>query len=619
MSIVGYGATLVHAAAGPLVTAVGTYSSATSISGVSTEVRTFPSGASAPVTVLTTSSNVDWRPGDVLKIVSDDPIPEARPGTASSSSRRGEFVSVDQVSGRQVTLAGLLRDQYQTAVRAARISPQTFRLEGVELDLSDDGLTTSFGVAVHLMGLRSPTVRNVHIARASSIGLQLTSCLSYTVENLVVDHVREDLANGQLGYGILDNCSSLGTVIGCTFRYLRHGYTDDTPRMGAGGDILRFGRTYGTRIIGCSASMTTNNAFDTHHASEGVEFVGCSASSGIPRTDQGYAAFGLRGKNHRVSACTSVNMETGVTVFTEGGGGLSYGHTVTDLVVTGATNSALLVNVQGDSHPAARQRLTQVSLNARGVTARDSRRMLATTNGNVVLRDALYFAPIGVDGTEYNGITNRNSFIDSAGVLLDYTANTAGKPQAILAVSSGQGWSPGTQDSILNELTVRATKSVADRVNRPLIGGSHRVRGRRVEFSYPFPVLPGDRDASSLFEWRVSSDPGGDVQDLGSAYFYLGASELGSPMTKVRQSPDPNIIVKVNPGTATVTSTVFLPGYFRGQVARFWVQDTVSGVWRVPHGGAANTLLRGAATRALRKGDQLALTWDGVVWRELAS
>lgn len=619
LRIVGYGAVLVHAGAVPLLSASGQYGSAVALSNLRVEEIAFRSGASAPVSRFDTSGPPSWRAGDVLKVVSDDVIPEARAGSGGSQSRLGEFAVVHAVDGTTTTLAAPLREEYATNIRAATTSEQTLTLEGMTFDTTDEGLENSRGVTVHLMRLREPIIRNVRVRRASSIAFQMSSCFGYSITNCLIDGVTENLPNGQLGYGILDNGSAYGRINGGLFRRVRHAYTDDSPRVPTNSAPASYGRTYGTQIVGAVATMTFNNAWDTHHASEAVQFIGCAAVGGVPQGDRGYAGFGLRGKNHRVVGCMSTDMESGVSVFSEGTSGQSYGHTVSDLLVRRATSAALLVNLHGDEHPQARTRSSEVSLRATDVVADDCRRLLYTVNGYVRLSGAEYTPPAGKSKIEYNGITNRNSFIDARGILLDYTRNTAGIPQPFLAVSTDGTWSPGRQETVLDGVRVRSTESVRSRISRPFIGGSHMVNARAVEFNETFTVLPGDRHESSLIEWRCNSDPGQPPQDQNSAFFYLGTPELiEDPMTRVRQSPDPNVIVKVNPTSKSYTAKQFVSGYIRGQIVTFWIQDLVSGSWTISKDATPGVLLVGTTSRTLRRNDQLQVIWDGTVWRELA-
>lgn len=617
--IVGYGATLIHAGTVPLLSASGQYSSPVAVRDLRVDQVTFPSGASAPVSRFTTSNAPTWSAGDVVKIVSDDIIPESRAGSGGSQSRLGEFAVVHATEGNLTTLAAPLREAHATNIRAAATSEQTLTLEGMTFDTTDVGVTNSRGVTVHLMRLREPIIRNVRVRRASAIAFQLSSCFGYSITNCLVDGITENLSNGQLGYGILDNGSAFGRITGGLFRRVRHAYTDDSPRVPANSAPSSYGRTYGTQIVGAVATMTYNNAWDTHHASEGVQFIGCTAVGGIPQGDKGYAGFGLRGKNHRVSGCVSIDMESGVSVFTEGSSGQSYGHTVSDLLVRRATSAALIVNIHGDNHPDARTRSPEQTLRATDIVADECRRLLYAINANVRLSNAEYTPPLGVSKGEYNGITNRNSYIEARGILLDYTQNTTGVPQPFLAVSTDSSWSPGRQETVLDGVRIRSTPSVRSRVSRPFIGGSHMINARGVEFNETFTVLPGDRHESSLIEWRCNSDPGQAPQDQNSAFFYLGNTELlEDPMTRVRQSPDPSVIVKVNPSTQNLLVKKFVNGYIRGQIVTFWIQDLVSGSWKISTDSTTGIVLYGTTSRILRKNDQLQIVWDGSVWRELA-
>src|SRR4029077_16054235 len=80
-----------------------------------------------------------------------------------------------------------------------------------------------------------------------------------------------------------------------------------------------YGRTYGTKIVGCNVESPNSTAFDTHSCAENVSFIDCTAINAA-------VGFGVRGKNHQVVNPTGVDLWRCIECFDETAGTSSYGH-----------------------------------------------------------------------------------------------------------------------------------------------------------------------------------------------------------------------------------------------------------------------------------------------------
>jgi hypothetical protein len=323
ISIYGYGAKLIQNTAGKSVFVLDSkIPNFTSVSSIGT----YKSSGSASSTfetdlpVLNTAVATGWKKGDLVKVYSDDEIPEARPGTDGKASRFGEFAVVAYTQGNKVFLVGSLREKYTTKnVRVALVPKDTIRIYGLEIETKQAGIdkTGGYGALFVLKGLYKPIIKDVRCAQAGNQVIQFVGVYAYLVDNLDIGFAENKALTSpqQLGYGVLDNSSSFGVIQNSNMRFVRHAYTDDTPRVAANDNtnIAYYGRTFGTKIINCNSLGTSAHSWDTHHSSEGVMFISCSASNGGP----GAAGFGLRGKNHTVIDGRINNMYTGVSVYTE--------------------------------------------------------------------------------------------------------------------------------------------------------------------------------------------------------------------------------------------------------------------------------------------------------------
>ncbi|WP_445727687.1 hypothetical protein [Herbiconiux moechotypicola] len=618
VSVVANGATLVQNTANPLFNVGGSYSAVVKVTSISNQNVTSDAGAVTEATVITTATTQPWVRGDVIKLVSDDLIETARPGGGGSESRIGEFVVVRSVSGTTVTLASRVRENYVTNIRAARISQKTFSLDGGTYETTATGLTKPYGTMFFFYRLRNPRVTNITVRQASSIVLSFTSCFGYTVQDVDIAGAVDRVGNNQIGYAVHDASSSFGRVIGGVFRHVRHAFTDDSPRVAANADLLTsYGRSYAAHIIGGSAIGTTSNAWDTHHCSEGIEFISCSATGGVAEENAGIAGFALRGINHRVVNCTTRNTNLGVLIFTEGGGGQSYGHVVDNLVVRNAASWGLNVNVNQAGHPSANTRDVRENVHVDGLVVIGGPRFIAVSNGIATVKNSKYVVEAGTDGQTYDGLLTKNSKLNIDNMVLDYEANTKGTPRPIIATSSA-GFTPGTQETNFNRIEIRATSSVASRASRALNGGSHDLRGKNLTFSYPFTVMPGERSAKSVINWECTA--GSDVVngDLNSAYVYVSGTDLTKLLDRVVQSPDPHVMVRGVLGSANQTTLTFPQGNVRGQLVTVWMAENSSGSLKVKHGNTYRTILVAGADKVLRKSSQMRFVWDGTLWRELA-
>ncbi|RFA08336.1 hypothetical protein B7R54_03170 [Subtercola boreus] len=585
------------------------------VTSISTANPDTVGGGNLPVSVIKISSSQGWVRGDVLKIVSDDIIPEGRPGSSGLESRLGEFVVVRTANGQTITLAGLLREDYSTNVRVAKISEKTFALEGAEFETTAAGLTSNYGSLIYLYRLKNPTVSRVKVVNSSSAVIHFASCFGYSVYDADIAYAVDNPQNSQVGYGVFDNASSYGRVIGGLFRHVRHAYTDDTGRIATNSALTGYGRTYGARIIGGSALNTTSNSWDTHHCSEGTEFISCTATGGLAESTFGQAGFGIRGKNHRVTNGTVLNMDTGVNVFNESGGGETHGTVISNLVVRNAETCAVQVFVHSDGHPKENIMDTEENVTINGLTAVDCGRLINAKNAVVTVRNAEYAVPAGADGVSYDGITTKNSIVRVYNSVLDYSKNTKGTPRPVVAITS-TGYTPARQQTFIDGLEVRLSASVAARGPKPFNGVNHEVSGRNIRFDYPFSVMPGDCSASSTMQWSCTAGAGAANADLNSSYVYISSTALKTPFAGVLQSSDLQVIVRAVPGASAYSVAALPAGKVRGQFVTLWMNDTSSGSLTIANGTAARTLFIGGTSKVLKKGMQLRVFWDGTLWRE---
>ncbi|QDH93511.1 minor tail protein [Gordonia phage Verity] len=227
---------------------------------------------------LTLASTPPWKRGDAVKLFADDEVPGARLGDGVIESRFGQYHVVQSVSGTTVVLIGSLRDPCTMNVRVTRMPRHAVALTG-------SGVFGQIGIPITFRHLRAPQIK-ARILGSGGQGILLQGCYQPRAQ-VSIDDAPD---NGTVvGYGLIDNSGANG-VFDIHASRVRHAYTDDTPRIAAGStEVWKYGRSFAHRVAG-SAAGTSNTAWDTHAASEGVHF-DCIAVDCI-------GIVGLRGRNH---------------------------------------------------------------------------------------------------------------------------------------------------------------------------------------------------------------------------------------------------------------------------------------------------------------------------------
>lgn len=450
ITIVGPGVKILQAADITPFSFAGTYSTPLTVSAIGTVSRVENGVAATDTHTLTVGTPVTWTAGDVVKVVSDDVIPEARPASAGLASRLGEFATVREVTngGLTVVLGSKLRETYTTNVRVALISSAFADLRGLTFD-TDSPFGVYTNAMVSFSRLRAPRVTDVKILRAPSQGIIFRSCYGYRVHGVSIGFARNnpDGTPAQFGYGILDNSSAFGKVASSHFGYVRHAWTDDTSRIAAAtSDLTNYGRSYNANVDQCSAQGTALAAWDTHHAGEGHTFTNCVV------TDS-HSAYGfqLRGKNHRVIAPKVRNCRGGVVVAEEAAGGLTYGMVVENPDVRDVSGSALTVALAPVGHPTAGVRRQAVAM---------------TVTGTALVRNA------GTVADLTNGLAIFTNGVDADGYTTLQTLSNATVNGLIQPVPGG--WLNVGQETVHRQLVTSST------VNWPISSGSNVLRLARL-------------------------------------------------------------------------------------------------------------------------------------------
>lgn len=612
----GYGATLIQSAKSPVIAGAGRWGTPYSITRLTVvdEPSNDPSVGPGKSVKLTVQGAPTWRAGEIVKLVSDDVIPEARTPSGDTASRLGEHVVIKRTNGQSAYTVGLVREAFATNVRAVSIPTDWIEIEGFTLRTADAGLSTAggFGPLITLTGLFRPRLNHLRCPQAGAAVLQFNGCFAYLVNGIDIGYAANNTQSNpyQLGYGVYDNASAYGMIQDSTFRYVRHAYTDDTPRMPAGTkEFWNLGRTYAATVTNCHSIGSSGTAFDTHHASEQSQFFRCSAVGG----GAGAAAFGLRGKRHIVSHCLAEGMEIGVSVFTEAErGGRSWGHRISDMRLVNIAKTALHFNIHPTGHPNAHARDPEVSAFVDRVSIDQSRWAIDAVNAKVAITGATVSLGAGLASETYALIRNRNSAITLTDSRFDLRSNENGAIQYCWGAALS---TPGVYNDItLRRVTVQQSQSAAERADRFFIGDSIQATIDDVVFDVPLRIMPGSVTGNSSMLWRNEFSPSIARSDLSSAFHYF-EGDVTAQLTAVWLSCDPHITVQFKPSSSEMVLAPFGVGRRRAQ--RLTLFSTGSGSVVINHGNAARTRNTTLAPVTLATDAVASYFWDGSVWRQI--
>jgi hypothetical protein len=437
IAVVGYGATLVRS--GPAATVVfrGGFESAHKVVGGPRPIGLVAQG-SVDGNSLIPGTEIDliqvprdWREGDIVKLVADDTAVGARvteksnPGGARLN-RVGQFLTIADISGRQVRLTGELRDDFVDNVRVARISDVTASLRGLTFDVTDDVIANTGWSAEHvrLSSMIMPSVTDIRIVRGDGAGVQFVSCYGFSMRDSTVQFLVDDPENKRFGYGVINNQSFGGTVDGCVFSRVRHAFTDGVVSSAINdSSFARYGRPEFTVVSNSTCTAATASAWNTHHGGRGTVFINCTAIGGRN-------SFALRGTGHRILGGLAKDVGgPAVALYLDNPQGDSDSHLVDGLSVENA-QTVLRSNLVSEQRPSV-----FANIRARGIS-----RSAMDIGGSEVIAENWTVEMAGrVDNTADKGLISvlRDSVLDARSVVIDCRRTTVIDGPGLVLLDAG--------------------------------------------------------------------------------------------------------------------------------------------------------------------------------------
>lgn len=591
------------------------------------------------LTKLTLSAApTDLAPDDIVKVYSEDPIPQAR----HTTRKVGEFAIVYLVDGTDVYLQGELRDGplYQTQPRVARLEPGSPELHGLSFTITpeiDTGSSSgnAFDAPVLLIGAVNPLLKDVSVHRSVANAFVFLSCFGYRAVNVRA----RDLPpgdNSRFGYGICDAQSEYGHVQNLLAINCRHGFTTNTYGAIVEGTPAAYGRSAYTTVADSTAVGGQHAGFDTHDESYAITFDNCRHIRVGARADTSFGegiGFQSRGDLTVFRGCEAIGARYGFSIMsssdrTGGNTRSNWSRGVrlencrtTDTFVALRATRALEVASSGcswDITPLSDQNnaivLEGAELDIRGGDLRYRNNRTAAQNANAILLNSDSGEPsiLRIDGTLIDishlaigdtGVTNYNQRVvrmataDAHRVVMRRSEVIAGdKPLLGLVMNFSSGSQGGRVE--LEDVVVRAgsgTTLCEDSVSRPKGIGPTSM------------LISIDAAYGRVRNLRQITD--GTVT-AAVADSYVNASGSGDLTSQSRWRAG-DYTINYSPTSGTTTISNLADGYDVGQLVTIRHNGS-SNVLRIPDGG--NISLPGDVDIDLTPREACRLIWDGTTW-----
>ena len=475
------------------------------------------------------SDTVNWRKGDVVKIISNDIIPESRDAglNVTSNGRLGQFFTVYSVNGQTAKLIGKPVDNFTTGIRVAKINEVNVNWEGGTFDVTESHINAGYtSRCFDLNNLMNPLVANIVINRTTSMGLSYSGCYNAYADNVTVKSSINSLSNGGLGYAIC-NLSTQGLhITGLYAQTLRSGFTDGHGFIPENNPSFQlYGRPLNTRISN-SVAEGCNTGFGTH--SSGVNTV--ISNSIVKNCGIG---IGFRGRDNSANNITIVDSRlAAIRIFTEIAS-RTYNNTINNVTIINCVNAIEVFNNGNSSSPVegVREARSNVISNvyAKGVT----KYLLIAKNSTLWLNDV--FCEFD-HKTSASGNLIENSVINGR----DWNFNSGTSTVSGLSLIQ---LTNAAKPSFVKIDGITFTGDVINTFTKLLHGtNEHIAQLDNVVMDARPTILFDSVGANSWIKWRVY-----DNHKSNSAVMTLNTSQIVDDVaiSKVSSIKDPIIYIKV--------------------------------------------------------------------------
>lgn len=286
---------------------------------------TTPTGGVSGVKI-TLSSTPEWKPGDTVKIIADDEIPDSIGGSETHVPRVGQFLTVWGVETNTAYLSGVLFDTYSNNIKIAKIKDNRLQWNGGSFTTNDTG-----GDIFTITSAYRPIIENVNVISCQATSVKFEGCFAPVARNIYVGWGPNNTVTYQNGYAVTIGNSQDSSISGIRAYQVRHAIDGggQTQIPAGGNQFHKYGRTFNAWVSDVICDSPTSSAYSMHTGAVGVHFDTCTVRNGGGENQNTYG-FGIRGLYHSITNCVVQETAKAVVLF-DANPGLSYGITIDGL------------------------------------------------------------------------------------------------------------------------------------------------------------------------------------------------------------------------------------------------------------------------------------------------
>lgn len=348
---------------------------------------------------------------DIVKIFSEDEIPNAYQNSLTLKKRLGEFFEIKNVFENKITTKSSLRELYMAGINIAKLKDVSFELYDMNFTIPENYQSLNWNAKViRLASAKNVKISNLNIDRGFDTFLYLFSIYQYKISNVEAKNLENNPSKGRYGYAINDAGSNYGIIENCTFINCRHGFTTSTASVLQGDKKPElYGRTFGTEIRNCTGKDSTAATYDVHEEGQDILFRGCSSYNDTLGEEGSGFGFQIRSSNIQLKDCTVKSSYGGIYIF------MQYPNTTSNILLDGCFIESTEIATQIKSS-IINNKISNITITNSVFNSKSTSTGNIIENSNVTINNSIFTS------IAYQGINIKNSNISMNNVLFNIFA-----------------------------------------------------------------------------------------------------------------------------------------------------------------------------------------------------
>lgn len=345
---------------------------------------------------------------DIVKVFSEDEIPNAYQSSSTLKKRIGEFFEIKSFFENKIVSKSSLREPYAIGVNVSKLKNISFELYDMNFSTPENYQNLNWNSKmIRIASAKNVKISNLSIDRGFDTFLYLFSVYNYKVSNVEAKNLENSPSKNRYGYAVNDAGSNFGIVENCTFINCRHGFTTSTASVLKGDKKPElYGRTFGTEIRNCNGKNSTAATYDVHEEGQDIIFVGCSSYNDVPGEEGSGFGFQIRSSNIQLKDCIVKSSYGGIYIF------MQYQNTTSNILVDNCIVEAVEIATQIKSS-IPNNRISNVTITNSTFNSKSTSTANIIENSNITVNSSMF------SSSAYQGISVKNSDISMNNILFN--------------------------------------------------------------------------------------------------------------------------------------------------------------------------------------------------------